>query len=197
MHHPLLARVYDAALWPAERMGMRARRDRLVGRVGGRVIEIAVGTGLNLPHYPATAVVDAVEIDRHMLAGARRRAAGAICTVRLQVADATRLPFDDDVFDAVVIGLGLCTISPPEQALAEARRVSKPGAPLHFLEHVRSPSPIRSRWQDLVAPAWSRVAGGCRLNQDTVALVEEAGYRIESIHATSRGTLVQGVAHPR
>ncbi|MBT8214805.1 MAG: class I SAM-dependent methyltransferase, partial [Acidimicrobiia bacterium] len=110
MHHPTLARFYDTFLWPGERLGMAAQRDRLVGGLVGRVLEVAVGTGLNLPHYPATVSLDAVEIDPHMLRKARRRVPQASCEVRLHEADVHRLPFRDGIFDHVVVSLALCTI---------------------------------------------------------------------------------------
>ncbi|MBT8212102.1 MAG: class I SAM-dependent methyltransferase [Acidimicrobiia bacterium] len=194
MHHPLLARFYDTFLWPGERLGMASQRDRLVGHLSGTVLEVAVGTGLNLPHYPATVTVDAIEIDPHMLRKAKSRAAEAICDVRLHEADVHRLPFEDKVFDHAVVSLALCTIPEPGKALAEIARVVR--GDVHFLEHVRSPSPARARWQHRVAPAWSRFAGGCRLGQDTEAVITAAGYTITDMWRSSGGGMIQGVAKP-
>ncbi|MBT8215103.1 MAG: class I SAM-dependent methyltransferase, partial [Acidimicrobiia bacterium] len=190
------ARFYDTFLWPGERLGMAAQRDRLVGGLVGRVLEVAVGTGLNLPHYPATVSLDAVEIDPHMLRRARRRVPQAICEVRLHEADVHRLPFRDGTFDHVVVSLALCTIPDPVEALGEMARVIKPGGDLRLLEHVRSASPGRSRWQGRIAPVWSRVAGGCRIDQDTESVLAAAGYTINDIWRSNGGGMIQGVARP-
>ncbi|NNC75011.1 MAG: SAM-dependent methyltransferase, partial [Acidimicrobiia bacterium] len=98
------------------------------------------------------------------------------------------------VFDHAVVSLALCTIPEPGKALAEIARVVR--GDVHFLEHVRSPSPARARWQHRVAPVWSRFAGGCRLGQDTEAVITAAGYTISDMWRSSGGGMIQGVAKP-
>lgn len=193
-HNPTLAKVYDLALLPTERLGVRRLRHRLVSDLTGRVIEVAIGTGLDLPHYRPGAEVHGIDPDCHMLEKARKRVRTAPVRVHLYRADAHRLPFDDGTFDVAVIGFALCTVARPETAIAEAGRVITPAGRIRFLEHVRSPRQRRARWQDRIAPTWERVAGGCRLNQDTLAVFDAAGFRVERLWSSAKGGVVSGEA---
>ena len=147
-HHPVLARLYDVVMMPSERRGLRQQRIRMCRTAPGRVLEIAVGTGLNLPHYERADIIIGIDRDPAMLRRANRKRHTAMIPVRLVEADARALPFRSGTFTTVVIGLALCTISDPGLALAEARRVSADGDELHFLEHVRSAKPSYARMQD-------------------------------------------------
>jgi ubiquinone/menaquinone biosynthesis C-methylase UbiE len=158
------------------------------------VLEVGVGTGLNLPYYEAADEVVGVEPDPHMLGRARARAAEAPCPVRLVEASAESLPFADGEFDTVVFALSLCTIPDARAALAEARRVLAHDGRLIFLEHVRAERPLAAALQDRAAPLWRRVAGGCNLNRDTMAAISEE-FEIESVWR--KGVIVQGEARPR
>jgi ubiquinone/menaquinone biosynthesis C-methylase UbiE len=116
-----------------------ARRRRKVGEmVRGRLLDVGFGTGLSLPHYPAGVEVVGIDISRKMLEYARQIADSARPRPALAVMDAARLGFPDHTFDSVAFNLSLCTIPDPAAALAEAVRVARPGAPMVFLEHVRS-----------------------------------------------------------
>jgi ubiquinone/menaquinone biosynthesis C-methylase UbiE len=196
-HHPLLASVYNLVMLPGERFGMQRQRQRLVDGISGRVLEVGVGTGLNLPWYPSTALVDGVDIDPHMLRRAERKARQAVAAVALHEADVHDLPFADDTFDHAVVGLALCTIPRPAAALGEVRRVLGEGGTLHFLEHVRSPRARVARWQDRITPLWGRVAGGCRPNQDTRRVIEDAGFEMVRLWRSDGGGLIQGTAVAR
>jgi ubiquinone/menaquinone biosynthesis C-methylase UbiE len=156
------------------------RRAFLAG-ASGRVLEVGAGTGANFSHYPAGLELVAVEPDAAMLARARRRAAELHLAVDLRAAAAYPLPFPAESFDTVVFGLCLCTIPEPGRALAEARRVLRPGGKVLFLEHVRAQDPGLARWQDRLAPAWGAFAGGCRPNRDTRAEFEKAGFEFDWI----------------
>lgn len=193
-HHPLLARVYDVVMMPGERRGLRDQRIRMCRSAPGRVLEIGVGTGLNLPHYERADVVVGIDPDRAMLRRAARARIEAMASVRLVQTDAQQLPFPDDTFDTVVIGLALCTVPDPTTALAEVARTSVPGAELRFLEHVRSERAWFGRLEDMAAPAWRRIAGGCRLNQPTLAIIAAAGWEITNLWTSPHGGLVQGTA---
>ena len=193
-HHPVLARLYDVVMMPSERRGLRQQRIRMCRTAPGRVLEIAVGTGLNLPHYERADIIIGIDRDPAMLRRANRKRHTAMIPVRLVEADARELPFRSGTFTTVVIGLALCTISDPGLALAEARRVSADGAELHFLEHVRSPRKAFGRLEDALTPAWRRLAGGCRPNQNTVTIIEESGWDITSLWRSRHGGLVQGCA---
>ena len=162
------AAIYDAFLALGERRGMRATRRGLLSGARGRVLEIGAGTGLNVSHYPD-------EIDELVLAEpsapmadrleARRAKLG--CRAHIVAAPAEALPFDDSSFDTVVSTLVLCTVHDPDAALAEVRRVLRPGGRFLFCEHVRSDSPRLSRWQGRLADAWAAVADGCRCDRET------------------------------
>jgi ubiquinone/menaquinone biosynthesis C-methylase UbiE len=193
-HHPLLARIYDVVMMPNERMGIRRQRGHLCRLATGTVLEVGVGTGLNLPHYERAKEVIAIDADPHWLRRAHKRAVEAIVPVTLMQANAEQLPFRDNTFHTVVIGLTLCTIRQPQAALAEARRVADEGGELHFLEHVRSPRSWVGKIEDVIAPVWGKVAGGCRPNQDTVRLIEDSGWEITKLWTASHGGLVQGTA---
>ena len=174
--------LYDLALQgPPEMFFIGPRRRKLIAPLRGLVLEIGAGTGLSLHYYSAGARVVATEFDPASLARLRARARSAQVGVLVAAADAMRLPFPDATFDALVCNLALCTIPDPHEALAEARRVLKPGAPARFLEHVRAGNRVQAKVQDALAPIWSNFAGGCRLNQDTERVIREAGLQIERV----------------
>jgi len=195
LNHPFLARIYDTVLAPTERAGVREQRRRMMEGVTGSVLEIAAGTGLNVPLYPDTAdEVHAVEPDRHMLAKLLGRASTSAVPLHVYRADACHLPFADGVFDAAIIAFALCTIPDPSRALDEVHRVVRPGGTLRFLEHVRSANDATARWQDRINPLWSRVAGGCRLNQPTVEILASSRWEIDDLWRSGGGFVVAGQA---
>jgi len=163
--------------------------------VTGRVVEIGAGTGLNVPMYPSTAEeIHAVEPDRHMLAKLVEKAPASTVPLHLYRADAHDLPFVDGAFDTAIIAFALCTIPDPTRALDEAHRVVRPGGTLRFLEHVRSSNARTARWQDRINPLWGRVAGGCRLNQPTVQILETTHWEIDDLWRSGGGFVVAGQA---
>ncbi len=195
LNHPFLARIYDAVLAPTERAGVRDQRRRMMEGVTGRVLEIAAGTGLNVPLYPGTASeIHAVEPDRHMLARLINRAPTSAVPLFIYRADACDLPFADGVFDTAIIAFALCTIPDPVRALDEVHRVVRPGGTLRFLEHVRSENDRTARWQDRVNPLWGRVAGGCRLNQSTVEILASTRWEIDDLWRSVGGFIAAGQA---
>lgn len=192
--HSLFARVYDLFMVPQDRFGLRHQRARLCESASGRVLEIAIGTGLNIPHYKKATVVVGVDNNRSMLRRAIRRTWESRIPIDLVAADARRLPFPNDSFDTIVIGLSLCTIPDPSGTLEELHRVARDGARLHFLEHVRSAKATTAKMQDRFAPVWERVSGGCRANQDTRHLIEHSSWSPEQIWSSPSGGLIQGTA---
>lgn len=195
MNHPFLARIYDTVLAPVERMGLLDRRRHLLSGLEGRVVEVAAGTGPNLPLYPKTVdEVHALEPDQHMLRRLRFKADKAAPRLFVYRGDACRLPFTDGVFDNAIITFALCTIHDPAQALDETHRVVRDGGTLRFLEHVRSPNARMARWQDRFTPLWVRVAGGCRLNRPTVEMLEASRWEIGEVRRFGGGSVVAGQA---
>jgi len=157
-------------------------RERVVGAAEGRVLEIGVGSGLNLPFYrPCTRSVVAVEPSPLLLRRAGHRAEAAAMPVELVEGSAEALPFADASVDTVVTTWTLCTIPDVAAALAEMKRVLRPGGALLFVEHGRAPEPNVARWQDRLDPLWSRLAGGCHLNRPIDRLLREAGFRVDRL----------------
>lgn len=185
--HPWFAALYNPLTWPAERGLLGPIRRRLAGSASGRVLEVGVGTGANLPYYgPAAGLVVAVEPDPFMLRRAARRARALRAAARLCQAEAEALPFADGTFDTVVVSLVLCSVGDQAAALAEARRVLRPGGTLRFLEHVRHEGWL-GRLQDLVTPIWRRAGAGCHPNRRTEQAIRGAGFRIETIERRPAG----------
>jgi ubiquinone/menaquinone biosynthesis C-methylase UbiE len=166
------ASIYDQFLWFAERIGMQSRRRRLLSAAHGRVLEIGAGTGLNLSHYPdAGDELVLTEPSESMAARLDTRLSKLGRSAHILAAPAEALPFEDGSFDTVVSTLVLCTVTDPEAALTEVRRVLRPGGRLLFCEHVRSDSPRLASWQDRLADAWAALADGCRCNRETLATI--------------------------
>ena len=167
------AATYEPFLWLGERLGMRARRRRLLAGATGRVLEIGAGTGLNAELYPPG--LERLVLAEPDAAMARRlRSAVERNGIAAEVAEspAESLPFEDASFDTVVSTMVLCTAADPRAALAEVSRVLRPGGRFRFCEHVLSDSPRLARWQRRLAGPWAAFAEGCRCDQDTLPMIE-------------------------
>jgi ubiquinone/menaquinone biosynthesis C-methylase UbiE len=151
----------------------------------GRVLEIGAGTGLNVPRYRAAEEVVVVEPDPTYGRRLKLRSDEASVPVEVVATKAEQLPFADESFDHAVASLALCSMTDVDTVLGELRRVLRPGGSLVFLEHVRSPSAKRARWQDRFTPLQRRVADGCHLNRDTPAAIERAGFEIAELERFS------------
>ena len=184
--------LYDAFMTLFERTGLSRWRTWLVRGVRGFTLEVGCGTGRNLPLYNGDARVVALELDRHVLKAARRRAGRA----PLVVGSAEALPFRDHQFETIVSSLVFCTVRNASRGLAEVRRVLDPGGEVRMMEHVRSTSSLGGRVQDLIQPVWTWVAGGCHPNRDTEAAVEAAGLRIDRDTLRARNSMRRFVARP-
>lgn len=158
---------------------IKKQRLKVIGKAHGRVLEVGIGTGLNMPFYDRTRVKTIVGVDPalrlHRLALKRSQQAGI--AVELVGLSAEKLPVADASFDSVVSTYTLCTIVDPVAALKEMRRALKPGGKLLFSEHGRSPDANVYKWQTRLQPYWQRMAGGCTLNRDIPALLEQAGFK--------------------
>jgi ubiquinone/menaquinone biosynthesis C-methylase UbiE len=176
--------IYDAVCAFAEWRGLGRWRRWLVAGARGLTLDLGCGTGRNLPLFAGARAIG-LDPSPGSLLRARQRARGVL----LVRAAAEALPFRDGVFDTVVSGLVLCSVSDPVRALAEARRVLRPDGELRALEHVRSRHPWRARFQDAIQPAWTWFAGGCHPNRDTERSVETAGFAIASEGRRAEGNM--------
>ena len=181
VRHPLFARFYQRISAAAEEAGAAEHRQRLLAGLEGRVVEVGAGNGLNFSHYPTTVTeVVAVEPEAYLRARAEESATRAPIPVQVVEGASTSVPLPDASVDAGVASLVLCSVPDQEAALAELRRVIRPGGELRFYEHVRARNERWARWQRRADPVWTRIAGGCHLTRDTERSIADAGFAIET-----------------
>jgi ubiquinone/menaquinone biosynthesis C-methylase UbiE len=173
--------MYDPMMRGAERGFLGSLRERLLDQAQGETLEIGAGTGLNVPRYRTPTRVVLSEPEGAMAARLRMRAAAAHVPVVVEEASAEALPFPDASFDTVVSTLVLCSVTHPDRALAELRRVLKPGGRYLFIEHGGSDDAGLARWQRRLDPLWRRVAGGCHLSRNVVQMLPAAGFRVSDL----------------
>jgi len=164
-------------------------RSQIVPKAHGTVLEIGIGSGLNLPFY-GSGVVQLYGLDpsAELLAMARKKAGVAAFPIELLAHSSEEIPLDDGCVDTVVTTWTLCSIADPVKALHEMRRVLKPGGILLFTEHGLAPETRVQGWQERLNPLWSRMTGGCNLNRKIDALIRASGFRIEELKTEySRG----------
>ena len=178
----LFAAIYDPFMRRAEQAGLAQWRAELLEGAAGDVLEIGAGTGANLPFYPPSIRrLHLTEPDPDMLARLRRRMNVArVPDVQAALSAVDALPFDDATFDTVVSTLVLCSVPDVGRALAEVRRVLRPGGRLLFLEHVAAEGrPARLAWQLRIEPFWKHVSGNCHLTRRTGESIRAAGFVVE------------------
>lgn len=156
-------------------------REQLVPQAEGRVLELGVGSGLNLPFYKKGVRITGVDPSLELQAYARDVAKAHAVEVEFVSESAETLPFEDHSFDTAVITWTLCSIDNYHSALGEVRRVLKPGGRLIFAEHGRSPDRSVARWQDRLNPIWRKIGGGCNLNRQPDESIEAAGFSFDAI----------------
>ena len=156
------------------------QRAKIVPRARGEVLEIGIGSGLNLPFYDTAKVkrIWGLEPSAEMRAMAERVARDVPVPVDFLDLPGEAIPLEDKSVDTVLVTYTLCTISEAAKALKQMRRVLRPGAELLFCEHGRAPDEGVRRWQDRLDPIWSRLSGGCHLNRPIDSLLRDAGFRI-------------------
>lgn len=185
------ARNCDRAMWLLERTRLSNLRRRVVGQVSGETLELGAGTGVNLPLYHPGVRVTAIDLRPAHLAAASQKArrTGHEADFTVACADAQDLPFPVDSFDTVFGSLVFCSITQPEIALAEIRRVLRPGGQLLLLEHVRGQTSLTRRLTDWLHPVWYAVNGVCHLNRETAEAVAAAGFHINYTSNHARGVI--------
>ena len=190
------ALIYEPFLWLGERRGMADRRARMLSEARGRVLEIGAGTGLNLAHYPGGLErLVLAEPEEHMAERLERRRRDLGVAAEVVHAPAESLPSEEGGFDTVVSTMVLCTVSDPDSAIAEIRRVLAPGGSLIFIEHVRSEDPRLARWQERLRGPWEAFADGCVCDRPTVDHLREGGF---DVSIGERGTWkgMPPIVHP-
>lgn len=185
----LIASLYDRHVLPGlldMACGMKAikrQRQKVVPKATGQVLEIGIGTGLNMRHYDAAKVEKIIGLDpamqMHRLA--RKRIEQSGLSVELVGLPAEKIPLPDASIDTIVMTYTLCTIPEPVQALKEMRRVLKKGGKLLFCEHGVAPDAPVQKLQNRLQPLWGRLAGGCHLNRDIPALLQAGGFHVNEI----------------
>ena len=182
------------------------QRQKVVPRARGKILEIGLGAGHNIPHYDHERVDRVIGIDPCETSWqlAQERVNAVPFDVEFLAGSAEDIPLDDDSVDSVLLTFALCTIPDPLAALSEAMRVMRPGGELVFCEHAQAPDESVQRWQTRINPLWKRLAGGCNLNRDIVGLIRTAGFDINELEQmylpnTPRiaGFNVWGTAIPR
>jgi ubiquinone/menaquinone biosynthesis C-methylase UbiE len=157
-------------------------RERVIASAEGRVLEIGIGSGLNLPFYgPHVREIVGLEPAPRLIAMARQVAERIPMPVTFMEESAAAIPLDDNAVDTVVMTWTLCTIPQADRALSEMRRVLKPNGRLLFVEHGLAPDDGVRRWQDWLTPAWKRISGGCHLNRPIQSMIESAGFRFDRL----------------
>jgi len=157
-------------------------RERVIGSAQGRVLEIGMGSGLNLPFYRAgVREILGLEPSPQLIAMAKSAAPASLIPATFIEGSAESIPLDDNSIDSVVTTWTLCTIPHATTALDEARRVLKPGGRLLFVEHGLAPDESVRKWQNFLTPAWKRVSGGCHLNRPIASMIEGAGFRLDRL----------------
>ena len=181
----VVPRVVDLALRGED---VSTWRRRCLEGLAGTIVEPGFGSGLNVPHYPAQVTtvfaVDPTELGRRLAAD---RIAASPATIEHVGLTGERLPLETDSCDAGVLTFTLCTIPDHHAALAELRRVSRPGGALHFLEHGLAPDARVQRWQHRITPLQRRLVDGCHLNRPIVDDIVAAGFEIEWCDETYAG----------
>jgi len=186
------ARSYDSWMKDFDRLMLGQGRSRMCSRARGQTLEVAVGTGANLPHYPPDVVVTAVDLSPAMLALAERRTQNLDLDVTLQLGDAQSLDFPHDQFETVIATLLMSTVPDPRRAAEEMRRVLQPGGRLLLLDFARSPiAPVR--WvQHALAPLTER--SRFSLLRDPLDYLEAVGFTLEHVDRFRLGVIQEIVA---
>ena len=179
-------------------------RDRVIGAAEGRVLEIGVGSGLNLPRYPpAVGELLALEPDPSLIVWARNKSRRGGGTVSFLEASAEQIPLDDASIDTVISTWTMCSIPDIHRALVEMRRVLKPRGRLVFVEHGLSSERGVGRWQNRLDPPWNRISGGCHINRPIERLIAGAGFEFDHLQTGYMAGpklmtfMYEGVARPR
>lgn len=195
---PLFARIYAAMIPRMDAGGLAVLRGELLADLTGSIVEVGCGNGMNFTHYPdSVSTVHAVEPEPHLRALAVAAAQSAPVDVTVTDGTADALPLDDGSVDAAVLCMVLCSVPNPVAAVAEIRRVVRPGGTLVFLEHCASARPAILRFQKAAdATVWPLMAGGCHLGRDTLAALTSGGFVVEAVRTPEHPGGIGGALAP-
>jgi len=176
----ILPRLLEYAMKDRPIMRQRAK---VVPLAHGRVLEVGIGTGLNLAFYDKSKVEKVIGIDPHpeLNTMARKRAEEAGVDVDWLVQSSERIPLPDHSVDSIVITYTMCSIPDVASALLEMARVMKPGSSMFFSEHGMAPDASVRKWQNRLDPLWGKISGGCHINRDVPKMLADAGLEIREI----------------
>jgi len=172
--------------WVCSHRDISKQRSKVVPLAKGRVLEVGIGSGLNLPFYDPAKVkqVWGVEPSCKMRAMAEKKAVDLPFDVDFIGLSGEEIPMEKNSADTVLVTYTLCSIPDVQKALKEMNRVLKPGGELIFCEHGSAPDDHIRKWQERVNPVWTKVSGGCHLNRPISDLIKEGGFRIKHMEAT-------------
>lgn len=175
----LLPKLIEAA---CSQKPMRELRSRYVPRASGEVLEIGIGSGLNLPHYSERVTsITGLDPAPELTSRARERASEVPRPVTVLQVSGEEIPADDARFDTIVCTWTLCSIPNVYAALREMHRVLRPGGRLYFIEHGRAPEPRVVKVQRFIEPMWKKIGGGCHLTRKADELIRDAGFHITEL----------------
>lgn len=189
--------LYDILLAPLERFRLTKIRKQLLKNIGGNILEIGAGTGINFNYYPYAQMNRFDIIDVELTEKVKQYQFPTTLTVTKTTQSVEKLPFNDHTYDFIVFTLVFCSVENPLKGLQEIKRVLKPNGKIIFMEHVL---PINNPLKDLfhkLNPMWVKIAHGCHLNRETLTTIEEAGFYIEYSDRFLKGSFISGVAIPR
>ncbi len=176
----LLPKVID---WTCSQKPNMKQREKIIPMAYGKILEIGIGSGLNLPYYDKEKVREVVGLDPSIEIWEKNIINPDDLPFNFQFvkASAEDIPLDNNKFDCIVVTYSICTIPVLPMAFEEFRRVLKPNGELIFCEHGKAPEKSIERWQNLINPVWKRLGGGCNLNRDIPALININGFTIDHL----------------
>lgn len=176
----VLPKVID---WTCGSIPMMRQRQKVVPFASGKVLEIGIGSGLNLQYYDSKKVKHLTAIDPSLKVWERNKFDTNILSFEFKFIEAfaEKIPLENLAFDTVVITYTLCTIPDTNMAFEEIRRVLKPKGKLVFCEHGKAPDKNIQKWQNRINPVWKRLGGGCNLNRNIPEIIEKNGFTFESL----------------
>ena len=167
--------------WAMKAPALSKLRSELIPSAEGKVLEIGMGSGLNLPHYDGISGLIGLEPSEELQNLAQDMLIQTHFPSEMLTGSAEDIPLESNTFDTVVMTWTLCSVSDPVLALSEIKRVIKPGGKVIFAEHGKSPDLNIRNWQKTINPVWSRIAGGCQLNREIDDLYESSGFMFKSM----------------